>query len=62
DEVDLPVAQHPIAVGRGRLKTAIPFGPYLAVGGGVWMLYGPEIVDAYFRWSRLCFKNILGVG
>ena len=51
-----------IAVGRGRLKTAIPFGPYLAVGGCVWMLYGPEIVDAYFRWSRLFFKNILGVG
>jgi leader peptidase (prepilin peptidase)/N-methyltransferase len=33
-------------VGEGR-KTAIPFGPFLALGGAVALLAGPAIVDWY---------------
>ena len=33
-------------VAEGR-KTAIPFGPFLALGGVVAMLAGPAIVDWY---------------
>lgn len=42
-----------IAVKReaGR-KTAVPFGPFLALGGLVGLLAGPELIDAY-RWSFL---------
>ena len=32
--------------GEGR-KTAIPFGPFLALGGVVALLAGPAIVDWY---------------
>jgi leader peptidase (prepilin peptidase) / N-methyltransferase len=31
---------------EGR-KTAVPFGPFLALGGLVGLFFGPEIVDWY---------------
>ena len=51
-----------IIAGRGRLKTAIPFGPFLALACFTWMFYGPELTKAYFRWSNHFFKQMLGVG
>lgn len=41
-----------VIIGRGKLKTAIPFGPFLALAAYIWMLYGPEMSRAYFAWSR----------
>jgi leader peptidase (prepilin peptidase)/N-methyltransferase len=31
----------------------IPFGPYLAVAGFVALLWGPQLLDAYFRVSGM---------
>ena len=39
-----------VGVERGR-KTAIPFGPFLALGGAVALLVGPEIVRWYVHTS-----------
>lgn len=39
-----------VGVQRGR-KTAIPFGPFLALGGAVALLAGPEIVRWYLHAS-----------
>ncbi len=50
-----------IALGRGRLKSSIPFGPYLAAAGCLWMLYGPELAHAYFQWSGALFRHALGL-
>lgn len=33
---------------RGRLDSEIPFGPFLAAGGYVYILAGPAIIDWYF--------------
>ena len=39
--------------GRARLGgfTAVPYGPFLAMGAVVWMFWGPEIVRGYLRLS-----------
>ena len=38
---------------RGRAKlggfTAVPYGPFLAMGAVVWLFWGPEIVRWYLR-------------
>jgi leader peptidase (prepilin peptidase) / N-methyltransferase len=39
--------------GAGARKQAVPFGPFLALGGMVALLYGPEIIDWYGRISGL---------
>jgi leader peptidase (prepilin peptidase) / N-methyltransferase len=36
-----------VARGRAGLKTALPFGPFLALGGVVGLLWGQQIIDAY---------------
>lgn len=33
--------------GRDR-ATPIPFGPFLAIAGWIWFLFGPELMDAYW--------------
>jgi leader peptidase (prepilin peptidase)/N-methyltransferase len=42
---------------RGRAKlggfTAVPYGPFLALGALVWMYWGPTIFDWYLRLLRL---------
>jgi leader peptidase (prepilin peptidase)/N-methyltransferase len=38
-----------IAAGRGGLRSRLPFGTFLAVGGGVALLWGGALVDAYAR-------------
>lgn len=32
---------------RGKLGTAIPFGPYIALAAATWSFWGPNIVNAY---------------
>jgi len=39
--------------GSGARKQAVPFGPFLAFGGLVALLYGPQIIDWYGRVSGL---------
>ncbi|MBN1260712.1 MAG: prepilin peptidase [Anaerolineae bacterium] len=34
---------------RGSLRTAVPYGPYLVLGGAVTLLYGIEILVWYFQ-------------
>jgi leader peptidase (prepilin peptidase)/N-methyltransferase len=36
-----------IATKRGKLGTAIPFGPYLAMAAAIWVFWGPRIVQGY---------------
>ena len=40
-----------IVRGRAGRKSAIPFGPFLAAGGVVGLLWGQEIIDWYLRSS-----------
>ncbi|MGQ9838311.1 MAG: prepilin peptidase [Cyanobacteriota bacterium] len=40
-------------LGQARLGKPIPFGPYLAMGGGVAALVGPQLVEAYLHWVGL---------
>jgi leader peptidase (prepilin peptidase) / N-methyltransferase len=37
-----------LAAGRGR-KSAIPFGPFMAFGGGTAAFLGPQLAHAYLR-------------
>jgi len=39
----------PVALMRGQgLRSALPFGPFLAFGGLVWLLHGPELLQRWF--------------
>jgi leader peptidase (prepilin peptidase)/N-methyltransferase len=40
------MARHGMTDGR---KRGVPFGPFLAVGGLVGLLYGPELIDLYVK-------------
>jgi leader peptidase (prepilin peptidase) / N-methyltransferase len=42
-----------LARGSNARKQGVPFGPFLALGGIVALLYGPEIIDWYGRFSGL---------
>ena len=35
---------------HGRSGGRIPFGPYLALGAGVWLFAGPALLDLYVSW------------
>ena len=35
--------------GLAARKTGVPFGPFLALGGAVGLMLGPELVDWYTR-------------
>jgi leader peptidase (prepilin peptidase)/N-methyltransferase len=41
-----------IALGRREWSAKIPFGPYLALGGLLWMFTGPELVDWYLALAQ----------
>jgi len=41
-----------IALGRREWSAKIPFGPYLALGGLLWMFTGPELVDWYLALTQ----------
>lgn len=34
---------------KGTMKSALPFGPFLAAGGVIGLFLGPTIIDAYLR-------------
>jgi leader peptidase (prepilin peptidase)/N-methyltransferase len=34
---------------RKSMKLAIPFGPFLAIGGIAYIFFGPQLIDWYFR-------------
>ena len=38
-----------MALGRARRDTAIPFGPYLAAGAAVYVLWGSALIRAYLE-------------
>lgn len=42
-----------LAHGASTRKQGVPFGPFLALGGVVALIYGPEIVDWYGRFSGI---------
>lgn len=39
----------------------LPFGPYLALGGVVWMLIGPELLERYIEFIRFDAESRLGL-
>jgi len=49
-----------IAMKKGKLKTGIPFGPPLAVGTYLWLLYGYELMIAYSRFTAYLGSKIRG--
>src|SRR4029450_4872196 len=42
-----------LARGSNARKQGVPFGPFLALGGIVALLYGPQIIDWYGRLSGI---------
>ena len=39
----------PLALAKGQgLRAALPFGPFLALGGMIWLLHGPELLQRWF--------------
>lgn len=38
-----------ILAGKSKLGSRLPFGPYIALAGLVWVFWGPKLVDAYLR-------------
>jgi leader peptidase (prepilin peptidase) / N-methyltransferase len=38
-----------LARGSGGRKVAVPFGPFLALGGVVALLAGDQLIDAYLN-------------
>jgi len=41
-----------ILIGRREWSARIPFGPYLALGAGIWIFFGPQLLDAYWNWVQ----------
>jgi leader peptidase (prepilin peptidase)/N-methyltransferase len=37
-----------ILLARGKARTILPFGPYLALGAALWLFGGRELADLYF--------------
>lgn len=38
-----------ICCGKKELSSAVPFGPYIAGAGLIWIFFGPEVYDWYFN-------------
>ena len=41
-----------ILFGKQKWSSILPFGPFLALSGYLWILYGPEILNYYFIFCR----------
>lgn len=39
-----------VAMKKKEMQSRIPYGPYLALGALIWMLWGPSIWNAYIEW------------
>ncbi|MCP4180239.1 MAG: prepilin peptidase [bacterium] len=42
---------------RKKLTHEIPFGPFLAAAGCIWILYGPELTVYYFKFNYMLIHN-----
>ena len=45
----------PRLIGKTEWSARIPFGPYLAAGGMIWLFYGPQFLEWYLsrlRWGQ----------
>jgi leader peptidase (prepilin peptidase)/N-methyltransferase len=42
-----------IALRTAKMKSEIPFGPYIAAGALIWIFYGPSLLTLYFRTMSL---------
>jgi leader peptidase (prepilin peptidase)/N-methyltransferase len=45
----------PRLIGRTEWSARIPFGPYLAAGGMIWLFYGPQFLEWYLarlHWAQ----------
>ncbi len=40
-----------ILAGKKELQSRIPYGPHLSLAAILWMLCGPELLDAYLAWA-----------
>jgi len=40
-----------LLLGKREWSARIPFGPFLALGGLLWLLRGPELLHAYWQWT-----------
>ena len=46
----------PVALSKGGFKVALPFGPFLALGGIIWILRGPILVEQWLPgWDLIIF-------
>ena len=41
-----------MAIKRANGKTALPFGPFLALGTYIWLAYGEHLTSLYFAWVK----------
>jgi leader peptidase (prepilin peptidase) / N-methyltransferase len=47
-------------IGRGEWSAKIPFGPYLAAGGVIWLFWGPAVVNWY--WLKATGSRLTAFG
>lgn len=40
-----------LLLGKREWSARIPFGPFLALGALLWMMRGPELLQAYWQWT-----------
>ena len=43
----------PRMLGKSEWTAKIPFGPYLAAGAGLWVFYGPALLERYLEWAHI---------
>jgi leader peptidase (prepilin peptidase)/N-methyltransferase len=49
-----------IVLGKGKLKSAFPLGPFLAAGTIIWVFFGEIIYESYFQLSNLIALKVSG--
>ncbi|MFA6292196.1 MAG: prepilin peptidase [Victivallales bacterium] len=49
-----------IMLGKGKLKSAFPLGPFLAAGTLIWVFFGEIIFESYFQLSNLIALKVSG--
>jgi prepilin signal peptidase PulO-like enzyme (type II secretory pathway) len=47
-------------LGKGKLKSAFPLGPFLAAGTIIWVFFGEIIYESYFQLSNLIALKVSG--
>jgi leader peptidase (prepilin peptidase)/N-methyltransferase len=49
-----------IILGKGKLKSAFPLGPFLAAGTMIWVFFGESIYESWFHLSELIALKFSG--